>query len=417
MAKGNFSVRTNSEWNSLTYKFRESRNSKQLSVTLENIKIPKGSWDSKLKKVKKDSKINSIDINLKIKEFDLYIMTSYNKFKLANKPIDKEWLMLNYYNFFSIENPNKVDEISSYLTDFIEFYIQKNITNISQNTIKGYKSTCNILAEFEQNEKIKLNFNSFNSQTFEMFIKFCNNKKYASTTIGTFVNKIKAIFKKADEYNLKVNNDYFKNKFIYKINNKEDIYLNEEDIRKIRELKLEMFSMYDNARDWLLIGLYTGQRVSDLFNLESAILENDVLIHKNIKTSKDVYIPVSPKLKQILSKYDGGFPRKISDVKFNKYIKSVCKSAEINDIVKGYKTCLIDNKGKKIRRKIEGNYQKWELVTSHTCRRTLITKLMDEPMVKPHQIMSMTGHTDVRMLNRYNKIEKEKSALSLKDFI
>ena len=100
MAKGNFSVRTNSDWNSLTYKFRESRNSKQLSLTIDEIKIPKNCWDKNLKKVKKNSQADFNKLNLRIKEFDLFIMSSYHKSIIEGKNIDKEWLLANYYSFF-----------------------------------------------------------------------------------------------------------------------------------------------------------------------------------------------------------------------------------------------------------------------------------------------------------------------------
>ncbi len=417
MAKGNFSVRTNSDWNSLTYKFRESRNSKQLSLTIDEIKIPKNCWDKNLKKVKKNSQADFNKINLKIKEFDLFIMSSYHKSIIEGRNIDKEWLLTNYCSFFNLDNPNKTQETPKFLLDFIKFYINEKKHEFSSNTIKGYNSTYNLLFDFEKNKKIKLNFKDFNLQMFEKLIEFCNRKRYSSSTIGTFVNKIKAIFKQANEYRIEVNDDYLLGKFIYKITPKDYIYLNDDEITRISKLELTKFSMYDNARDWLLIGCYTGQRVSDLFNLDNAVLNNNMYTHKNIKTGKEILIPNSLKLQELLKKYEGSFPRKISDVKFNEYIKEVCKKAEINEIVRGSKLCKELINGKEEFRKIEGNYEKWELVTSHTCRRTLITKLMDEPLLKPHQIMVMTGHSDIKMLQRYNKIEKEKSVQALADFI
>ncbi|MBW1618154.1 tyrosine-type recombinase/integrase [Empedobacter falsenii] len=418
MAKGNFSVRTNSDWNSLTYKFRESRNSKQLSLTIEEIKIPKNCWDKNLKKVKKNSKVDDLNkLNLRIKEFDLFIMNSYHKSILDGKKIDKEWLLVNYYSFFDLENPNKIQETPEFLLDFIKFQINQKKNDFSPNTIKGYNSTYNLLFDFEKTKKLKLNFKDFNLHMFEKLIEFCNNKRYNSSTIATYINKIKAIFKQAYEYELEVNDDYLLGKFKYKVTPKDYIYLNNDEITRISNLELTKFSMYDNARDWLLIGCYTGQRVSDLFNLENAVLNNNIYMHKNIKTGKEVLIPNSKKLQEILKKYEGNFPRKISDVKFNEYIKEVCKKAKINEIVRGSKLCKELINGKEEFRKIEGNYEKWELVTSHTCRRTLITKLMDEPLLKPHQIMVMTGHSDIKMLQRYNKIEKEKSVQALSDFI
>lgn len=96
--------------------------------------------------------------------------------------------------------------------------------------------------------------------------------------------------------------------------------------------------------DWLIIGCYTGQHVSDLLKLtpDNVTVRNglELIELTQIKTGKRVAIPLHPKVKAILEKRDGNFPYYISDVKFNVHIKDVCKLAGIDEPTKG--TVLTD---------------------------------------------------------------------------
>ena len=91
-----------------------------------------------------------------------------------------------------------------------------------------------------------------------------------------------------------------------------------------------------NAKKWLLFGCHIGQRVSDLLEIteENFVTRNglEVIELKQKKTGSLVTIPILPKTKEII---DGGLPTKISSQNFNKYIKLVCKEAEIDQYVRG----------------------------------------------------------------------------------
>ena len=58
------------------------------------------------------------------------------------------------------------------------------------------------------------------------------------------------------------------------------------------------------------------------------------------------------------------FPRRVSQVIFNKQIKALCKMAGIEELVSGFKNNL------KTRRKEIVNAPKYEFVTSHTMSRS-----------------------------------------------
>jgi len=56
-------------------------------------------------------------------------------------------------------------------------------------------------------------------------------------------------------------------------------------------------------------------------------LENQKLISfKQTKGQKEIVIPLLPEVQDVLDKRCGEFPRKISDQRFNQYVKELCKT-------------------------------------------------------------------------------------------
>ena len=162
----------------------------------------------------------------------------------------------------------------------------------------------------------------------------------------------------------------------------------------------------DNARDWLLISCYTGQRVSDLLKMNSSLIIEDEFytVHQQ-KGQKDVTIWLMPDVIDILNKRGGEFPRKISSQRYNEYIKQVCRIAGIDEVMKGGKQ--INN------RKVIGDYPKHELITSHIGRRTFVS--LFQPLLGNENTRTQTGHTTDKMLVLYNKTQAIDKAKRVKE--
>ena len=63
---------------------------------------------------------------------------------------------------------------------------------------------------------------------------------------------------------------------------------------------------------------------------------------KNVKSGIITVIPIHPQVEAILTKRQRNFPRKISNQKFNDYIKEVCKIVGIDEVIWGAKLCSIE---------------------------------------------------------------------------
>jgi integrase len=79
----------------------------------------------------------------------------------------------------------------------------------------------------------------------------------------------------------------------------------------------------------------------------------------------------------------------------NQAIKSLCDSAKINQeiSIQRYRGAT----------RIDSKIPKYDLITTHTARRTFIT-LSLEKGIRPEVVMSITGHKDYRTFKAYIKI-------------
>lgn len=335
----------------------------------------------------------------KIEPIEKFILKRYEND--TPKENQKDWLknvMFDYYN------PNELEEKrSDLLTDNIQFIIDNANTRenaqkklgISKSRINSYKNLLKIINKYQTTTKSKrkLRVKDVN-QSFARNFKnwMINQQDYADSYALKKIDDLKTVCKDAEIDNVEVSSQLDKIKG-GKISNENIIYLSPEELEKIESLELNSEAL-KNARKWLILGCSIGQRGGDLLNLTENNINNlnglEVIQLKQQKTKANVTIPVLEKTAEILH---SGFPRKISIQKFNKYIKKLCELAELDEPTKGRKY----DKTKK--RKVLGTYPKYELVSSHICRRSFATNLYGN--MPTTLIMKITAHKTEKMLLQY----------------
>ena len=114
-----------------------------------------------------------------------------------------------------------------------------------------------------------------------------------------------------------------------------------------------------------------------------------------------------------MQKNGGELPRSIREQNLNKYIKEIGEMVGFTEMVEGGKEVCINEKEakeknvEKIFRKRAGVYPKFELMTSHICRRSFATNLHEK--IPTPTIMAITGHsTEVQFLAYIKKTNAEK---------
>ena len=212
-------------------------------------------------------------------------------------------------------------------------------------------------------------------------------KGYRTNTVGTHIRDLKAVLNLARKLNLHTNESY--RQFTKPSAEVDNVYLTEEEIKRIANVQLP--SPLAKARDLFLLGCYTAMRYSDYSALTVTDVEGKFIRKRQEKTNGEVIIPIHPRVREIIYKY-GGAPV-LSMQKLNNWIKEVCKTAGI--ISKVYK---------------EGKYhEKWQLVSSHTARRTGATLLYLQG-VPSHAIMMITGHKSESSFRKYIKVTQLENA-------
>lgn len=313
-----------------------------------------------------------------------------------------------------------LNQYAKHFIDRLPYRIKKNgTTGVSIATAKQYQTTLNKLFDFEKHKRKQFKIEEINLKFHNDFIQFLNvEQKLNLNTIGKYLKCLKTFIKSAKQYGLKTNPEVESDGFR---STNEKIYfvtLEENEINAIFNCDLSKTPYLDNARNWLIVGVWTGARVSDLLNFTKSNLNNGFIEYTSQKTKQKIMLPIHWQVQSIIEKNNGKFPRKISDQRYNDWIKKVCQLAGINKICKG-STFVTEpeKKGKHIKnpqRKIVGNYPKWQLVSTHTARRTFATYHYGK--LPTPVIMSATGHTTEKMFLAYIQKTPTDNAHVLQDF-
>lgn len=328
---------------------------------------------------------NAKAINLKIERYFREIENVYFNIESSDKSLN---------NYTLKEELNKrLNKNSNDGKGFLSVY-----KNLSQERNKQFVTTYNIMAKYLSSSDI--DFNEITYQFYENFTKYLKNLGYSANYISSQIKNLKAVMNYAYKLGLH-KNESFKS-FAKHTEDVDNIYLNEDEIKKIYELPLKGY--HDRARDLFIIGCCTALRYSDFTQIKPENIKGDFIYVTTQKTTERVIVPIHWMVKQLLNKYNNNLPKAISNQKLNDYLKLIGEKAGINDIVTKTRT----EGGKKITR----TFHKYELITTHTARRSAATN-MYKSGVPTIAIMKITGHKTEAAFLKYIKISKEENAQML----
>nr|WP_284698358.1 site-specific integrase [Algibacter sp.] len=302
-----------------------------------------------------------------------------------------------YYN-----PPEEHKEIPRDLISYINYYTDYRKNEITKPTLKKINVIKNLLIRFETKRNQTILLYHVNGNFKNEFVDYCKSESYAQNTIQRAFVFIKMFCKHAQYIGVKTHHQLDGLKIAREKVVK--IYLSFDDLSKIENIDQEKLSKsLINAKDWLIISCYTGQRISDFmkFREEQIRFEdgNPLIEFTQKKTGKNMTVPLHPKVMGILDKRKGAFPYAISDQKYNNFIKTICKIADIDDIIVGSKMAET-HPGSGVFRKQTGKYKKYDLVTSHIGRRSFATNFysLDIPT---SLLINITGHSTEAMFRNY----------------
>lgn len=382
---------------------RFGRNEKLMYAT--PLKIKAAFWDKNRQRLKNskycpykdeyNSMLASIDASVK-----QFIADAGKAGNTLSKDELREFLDVR----FGKKSP-KATDFHSFFEEFIRLCDTRVSTNrpgqtIAERTKISYRSAYRAILDYEADRGVKLDFNNIIPSFLTDFVAYLQMSfNYSANTICNRVRCIKAVMKAANDQDLTTNIKYrlFKSTF----EDSFSIALDEQELDRLLKCDLSNNIQLDRIRDLFLIGCCTGLRFSDFTSIREENIKDNVLTILQQKTGKYVFIPINAVFVQIWSKYGGKLPSNISTKAFDEKIKDVCRIAGINErVIKP-----ITKGGKRI----TTMYEKWQLVSAHTARRSFATNLYRSGFPSL-SIMAITGHRTESSFLKYIKISREEHA-------
>mgnify|MGYP000274193314 CR=1 FL=1 len=342
------------------------------------------------------------EVNTELNKIENHVLKAVNDTNISQ--IDKYWLKTQidkYYNPISENNTI----VSNELIKNIDFYKNSN-KQLSTGTKKQYTTLKNKLIKYENTKAIKLYVKDINELFKNNFENYCIEQNYSTNTIARNLKAIKTICNYAKRNGVETSLQLDSLKIASERVN--SIYLTFDDLNKIENIEPhKLTESLNNAKEWLIISCYVGQRVSDFMPFTDKMIRiedgKSLIEFTQKKTNKIMTVPLHKKVFEILEKNKGKFPRAISDQKYNDYIKEVCRLAELNEDIISSKKIKLENKQYRNKTK---NYKKWELVSSHIGRRSFATNFYGT--IPTTFLMAVTGHkTEASFLTYIGKSNKD----------
>ena len=329
------------------------------------------------------------------------------------------------------EEARKADVIL-FLENFLEGIkngrIKNGAENYTLNTCKVWSNFLGILKRFIQISPFT--WKDINKALADRFVSFMEKNGYMVTSINKYIICFKAMIQNAMDQELHNNLialRAFSKKKIQETDKAKEIYLTKAELQALYEMPLE--GLKDKVRDVFLVGCYTCQRFSDYARLEKENFTKTAKGTKVVrivqeKTGNDVVIPIlNDNLLHIAEKYGYDIP-KVNDVILNRYIKQILKelSSTVPSLARKERTLLTMKEREKekqglvsFERDNKENVIKprYELVSSHTARRSGITNLYLSGNFDTYQMMSISGHKDEKTFYEYIKLSSDEVADSI----
>lgn len=353
-------------------------------------------WNKERLKVKETiSEKNHQNINKELVEIEKVAYRMFNSFTetFKRKPNSEELKNLIEQEYFQ-NNPmfKKVDKKT--ILDYFDDYIETIKSTTAHTTVQKYKQAKENFKDFQKDKKRIYNTEMIDLKFRNEYVEYLiETKKYAPTTVYRKMKFLRTVLYFIENLGIKVNPFLHNSRFLTKDIEVDNIALSENEIDEMERLNLSNNKRLEQVRDLFLVACYTGQRFSDLNKInQSNIIDDEYIAIRQQKTNEQLTLPLLKVVKTILVKYSYKLP-KISNVKFNEYIKEVAKLCEtLNKQYNG------DNK--KVR---------WQMISSHTARRTFVT-LNYGKGVDLDTLKLGTGHKQTKTLQTYIKMNDKQKA-------
>lgn len=287
--------------------------------------------------------------------------------------------------------------------EFIREYLERS--HRSDRYKKMYFNTLDHLLEFCKLHNIQdVLTDSIGMEFAENFVHYLRaDAGLMQNTVKGHLERMNAMIHKAMLYGYPVDNTY------------KEIAVEEEEVAAVFLSMTEVTRIYyfngltrfqEEVRDHFILGCLTGLRYSDYSRLNESNFDKDTntIRIKTKKTGTVVTIPMHRFVREIIRKYDYQLPKPRCIQYFNRAVKDIARKVGLNEPILWERTV-----GTEIIRK---EMQKWEMISSHTARRSFATNMFLQN-IPTYRIMMITGHKSESSFFKYIRVTREENATTL----
>lgn len=374
--------------------------------------------------VKQKTKDNQI--NKKLAKISLAIMEIEDEVNL-NNITSKQFSQLIEQRLTNTPETGK----TSFFAYCETFYLE-NVNKFGPRRAKTIQTAINKLKKFNPN----LTFNDIDKKFYRELITWLEEKGYSVNYVGSIIKDLKRILNYATENEANHNITY--QQFKKPAEDVYNIYLTETEIESIYHLDIttdivkewhkkqqettgtnknhltdesirRQVESLKQAKNLFVVGCWTGLRVENYLKIDPEIqvnMETGFLHAIANKNGPKLKIPLHRIVREIYK--NEGLPGQMSQQKLNEKIKILGELAEINEKIIFTRT--IGGKRK------EFTKLKYEMITSHTARRSFASNLLSRGIPKQY-IMAVTGHSMEKSFNKYTQaVQKDMLTEKLKGY-
>lgn len=297
------------------------------------------------------------------------------------------------------------------LKERFDQFIRESGRDKAQATVNIYQNTLAQLIEFAEAKRFRLSFDTLNIRFYDLFTTYLQSERTPRlnpNTIGKAVKTLKTFLNWSVKRGYS-DNQTFRDEFKVTKREADFEHLTPLELNNLRTFDFSETPYLDRARDVFVFACLTGLRFSDLENLTRTNVLADRLEITVQKTRETLTVPLAPEAQGILDKYvadDLPLPV-VSNQKANDYIKTACQLVGIKQPVQ-----LVTYKGAN---RVVGTKPKYELITTHTARRTFVCNAL-EAGIRAEVVMSITGHRSLKSFQRYVRITDDTKFKAVQDW-
>ncbi len=404
MKKPRYNLKNYSEKESLIIMFFHFKGIKHVLST--GLKINPKYWNRVQMRVRDSQDLSDgFRINETLEKLESFAISIARKFELSGGKLTRIEFKRAMTLCITGTDP---DESQTDFTGFLNKFINERSLNpkYAPGSVEVYKTAQKHLYNYVKGKRI--DFNDLSIDFFKGLTNYLYRLDFSDNHVNKILGTIRTILNEATELGMNKNQMYKSRKIAVGKTETDNVYLTETDLMLLATLDLTARPGLDRVRDLFLIASYTGLRFSDFAKLKTENIQmvgdSQVFNILTTKTKDRLIIPIHPVVAAVLRKYNYDLPEAISNQRMNDSLKEVCKLAGlVNHFTKRR------YRGGKV---MEEVFQKWELVSSHTGRRSFATNAYKAgvPMLS---IMRITGHKKPETFLKYIKFDNTENAIIL----